>query len=330
MNFVIIEKARPHKYIRREGTPGKYEYFYQEPGVEKKQKEALIETAPPGMERIEKYREEARARLIEWQHGGIYSRKYSDEQILWEGYQWRKWAHSKQSGESGWNWAMWEEIQRFAKQKGFTYKEKLTKQEILDNPMIPDVDELLDGFGAIADEVTTNWRNRANRSQMWRFINSPEGKNWSITSRRELWGQVKAISEDDIRKNYPGLIGLRRANSWNEALNTEVEVYRGIPLYYTSAGPPEGGEKPYTGRKFVSYTVVPAMADKFARGYYHSYDAGEGKGIVVKRRIRFGDILGFVNNDGENEVLVKPPKKEEHIPLVGPERITYERRDKSR
>src|SRR4030042_1685328 len=429
MHYIVLEKARPHKYVRREGTKGSWTYFYKEPkgvwrpedikiapkgkafriyrgdaatvdpktgkllvfrwkegktlytsrptsfsvskkiaenfahgiaehygenyvpvlvtaltkklkvsgfwGLERevyplhgkskvKSIEILpkpngqeIETAPPGTERIDEYREQARARLIEWRLPGLSHGKYSDEQILWEGYQWRSWAHSKIHGKSGWDWAMWEEIQRFAKQKGFVYKDRLTKQDLLDNPVIPDTENILGKFSNIADDISTNWRNRANRNQMWNFIKSPEGQNWSITSKREIWGHVKAMKDEDIGKNYPGLIGLKNVNSWEEALNTEIDVYRGISLKEGEV------EKPYS-QYFISYTVVPAMADKFARGFYYSYDAGEGKGIVVKRRIKFGDILGFVNNDGENEVLVRPPKSGQHVILTGPDRITYE------
>lgn len=37
MNYVILEKARSHKYIRRLGMPGQYQYFYQEePGTRAK------------------------------------------------------------------------------------------------------------------------------------------------------------------------------------------------------------------------------------------------------------------------------------------------------
>ena len=35
MNYIILEKARSHKYIRREGMPGHYEYFYEEIPVQK-------------------------------------------------------------------------------------------------------------------------------------------------------------------------------------------------------------------------------------------------------------------------------------------------------
>jgi len=34
----IIEKARPHKYYKREGSPGNYKYYYTKEGYEKKKK----------------------------------------------------------------------------------------------------------------------------------------------------------------------------------------------------------------------------------------------------------------------------------------------------
>jgi len=260
-----------------------------------------IETAPEGLPEMERRREEAKRRLVEWQSGqdsfGYGNRPMSKEEIISDGYQWRHWAHSRTHGQNAWDWAMWEEIQKLAQKEGYQYKDKLTEQDLLDNPMIPDYEDVL-GKEIVTDEVTTGWRNYPDPRVMLKFINSLEGKAWKVRSLRQIWAMVKTISENDTMKTFPGLVGLRSAKNWEEALNTDIQVYRGIP---------EEKEKP-TERNFISYTTVPAVADKFARGYYYSYDKGEGTGIVVKRTIKFGEILGFVNNDAENEVLVKPPK----------------------
>ena len=42
MNHVIIQKARSHKYIKRLGAPGDYEYFYKQPGRAKAESKAIM------------------------------------------------------------------------------------------------------------------------------------------------------------------------------------------------------------------------------------------------------------------------------------------------
>ena len=41
MNHIIIQKARSHKYIRREGAPGSYEYFYKR-GFVKRESQVIV------------------------------------------------------------------------------------------------------------------------------------------------------------------------------------------------------------------------------------------------------------------------------------------------
>lgn len=264
-------------------------YYISKPRLEK-----IVDKAPIGLKDFEKRQKEAEQRIKEWK-SGKYLIPRSDEEIIMEGYQWRKWAHEK---NTPWDWAVWEEIQRLANLYGYKYKDKLTEKDILDNPFLPDVDKLL-GDELESDDVITDYRNRNNKHQLFKFIKSENGKRWRVRSLRDLWKQIKIMPKDKVLEFYPDFIKLKYAKSWDEAINIEVTVYRGI------LGKKEDAYK----APIISYTTCPKVAEKFARGYLYSYDKGSDAGIVVKRKSKFEDLLGYLNPDGENEVILPLPSE---------------------
>lgn len=255
--------------------------------------ESKIEEAPStvdGFDEIDKRRIEAADRLEEWKHSEL---PMSDEEIIKDGYKWRKWA---KLNNSAWDWAVWEEIQKLAQRHGYTFKEtQYTKDELLDDPLLPDVDEVLGGY-LDADDAVTNWRNNSRMKPMDTFIRSKRGGEWRIRSLRDLWKHVKTLPEDKAKEFYPGLMKLRKAKTWAEAMDTDIEVLRGEFR--------QGHND--NDRPFVSYTTSPYIAEKFSRGYYHSFDAGPNAGDIIKRTVKFGEALGYLNPDGENEILLRP------------------------
>ena len=148
----------------------------------KRRKGNGIEMAPEGTERIEKYREEAKNRIEEWQKEGI-----SDEKIIYDGYQWREWAHDR---NNGWDWAMWEQIQGLANKNGFEYKKELTNEDIFNNPKIS-VHLLGNKFNSAIDDATTNYRNSNNKVNMQKFLNTEAGNAFTKLSQRTLRGKQK-------------------------------------------------------------------------------------------------------------------------------------------
>lgn len=257
--------------------------------------ETTIEETPTTIkdyDELPQKRKEAIDRLEEWRHAKV---PMSDEEIIKEGYQWRKWAHLN---ENPWDWAVWEEIQKLAQKYGYTFKEtQYTREELLDDPLLPDVDDVLGGY-LDADDPVTNWRNTSRMKPMNTFIESRKGREWKDRSLRDLWKHIKTLPEDKAKEYYPGLLKLREAKSWDEAMNTEIEVLRGVFRQ---------GDKD-SDRPFVSYTTSPYIAEKFSRGYYHSFDAGPNAGNIIKRTVKFGEALGYLNPDGENEILLRPIK----------------------
>ena len=70
MNHVIIEKARPHKYLRRTGTEGHYEYFYQKP-KEGKTMKWWFSTGEKGMVKCPKCHKAVRKEEVIWERKGV-------------------------------------------------------------------------------------------------------------------------------------------------------------------------------------------------------------------------------------------------------------------
>jgi len=257
--------------------------------------ESSIEEAPATIKDFEGLplrRKEAIDRLEEWRNSSI---PMTDEEIIKDGYKWRKWAHLN---NDSWNWAVWEEIQKLAHQHGYTFRDtQYTRDELLDDPLLPDIDEVLGDY-LDADDAVTNWRNTSRMKPMETFMESRRGREWRVRSLRDLWKHVKTLPEDKAKEYYPGLMKLREAHNWDEAMDTEIEVLRGV---FRQGRVDED-------RPFVSYTTSPYIADKFSRGYYHSFDAGPNKGEIIKRTVKFGEALGYLNPDGENEILLRPIK----------------------
>ena len=280
-----------------------------------------IEMAPADIPDMEQNRIDAVKRIQEWRASGR-----SDADIARDGYKWRFWAHrdSISNRHIAWEWAMWEQIQGVAEKQGYKYKKVLTAKDVFDDP---DMDpenlayaydkRVRDKWARVdhyADEYGTNWRNDvSSRDSMDEWLNTEDGKAHSDYSIKQLWYNARKVGTDyvpggkgygasrhfDKYRPFAGLEELANAKNFEEAKNATVELYRGV----------EREEYATEDRRvpFISYTTSPEIAKLFAEGYAHSYNK-PGQGMVVKRRIKAKDMLAFINNDGELEVLVKPPK----------------------
>jgi hypothetical protein len=270
-----------------------------------------IELAPEGTKGIEQFRREAADRMIEFQKQG-----QTLEQIARDGYQWRNWAHNNKHEGSGWDWAMWEESQKIANKVDYEYKDVLTAQDILDDPLL-DADLLTmtseDYRQAtnIADTVITNRRNNNTQAELSKFLDTPQGELYKNYSLRTLWGDVvnngvKPVSPEfrgfgalrhfQTFNPYKGMGELLKASTFAEALNTPVTLYRGVTKY----------DDPSRLNLMNSYTTCPEVAKLFAEGYASSYN-DPNTGTVLERTVKFGDIAAYINPDGEFEVIL--PKK---------------------
>ena len=165
---------------------------------------ASINTVEEKQKFWEKICQEAKGRIYELKttnYGGI---PRTDEEMIYRGYQWREWALK---GKQPWDNAMWGEIKKIADQIGYKYKDILTAEDLLNNPLLPDIKDIF-GSSIESDNAITNWRNRGKKEPMWRFINSPQGKRWKIRSLRELWQKIRVLSQDKVEEFYPGFINL--------------------------------------------------------------------------------------------------------------------------
>jgi len=262
--------------------------------------------------RSDKYRQEAIDRIKEFRHNGM-----SDKDLVYEGYRWRYFAHRPNA--SGWDWAMWEEIQKVAKSMDFEYIKNITNDDVFNDPYI-DIMLLSKDYGRArdaADAVITDYRNVNNKTKLNTFLKSDEGKLFTELSQRQLWESVVRNNGEQIQQTgyeaahnrmkidpFPGMQDLLHAKTFEEAKNTLVTVYRGV--HY---------EKDIN-TQIKSYTSSPQIAKLFAEGYYESYNE-PGTGTVYTRNVRFGDILAYINPDGEYEIILhRPIKKEYHGKVI--------------
>ena len=297
--------------VRLKGGPGSG--FHGHKGRPGKQGGSLpddisnsIEYAPVGTERIEKYREEADQRISEWLSSGM-----SKLDIVRTGYRWRNFAHLH--GDYGWDWAMWEKMQELASEIGYEYKNPLTISDVLNDPtldssLLEDIDESYHKANVTADKIITSRRNVNNERELHTFLNSELGKLYRTMSLRKLWGEVVANNQSEISPEgsfgadrhfkkyfpYPGMLRLLEAKNFNDALNTEVTIYRGII---------EGVGDYVPNSKLVSFTTSKDIAKLFAEGFYHSYNK-PNTGRIIEKNIKFGDILAYINPDNEYEIIL--------------------------
>lgn len=277
----------------------------------------MIERAPKGLPRIKKYRKEAIARIAQWLRDGD-----TPEEIIRDGYKWRAWCRDTERGEKhgqawAWDWAVWEQIQLLAQKHGYEYKDNLTEEDIFNDPFLPEPTSVLcDGprqrayqrADYTADNQLTDYRNHNRARVLVKFLRSDDGLLWKRMVLRDLWRRVIRNQGKRIKgytlgatrhfKEYapfPGMQKLREATTWEEAMATEVTVYRGV--YGEDENP---GKNPV-----LSYTTSPQLARLFAEGYLHSSN-NPGKGRVFKRTVLFGDLLGFYDTDSEHEVFLGP------------------------
>lgn len=200
---------------------------------------------------------------------------------------------------------------------GYTYKDKLSAQEIFDNPRIDsDLLELADpiyrGIDDLADAIITDRRNRNIHSKLVSFLRSNKGKIFTRVSQRRLWVLVVKNGYRPVNtptfgatRHFPevnpflGMGGLLKARRFEEALSTEVAVYRGIE---------EGASPTWVGqREIESWTTCREVAVLFAEGYYN-HTIRPGSVTVLERKIKFGEILAFINPDDEYEIILRPEK----------------------
>jgi hypothetical protein len=267
----------------------------------------------------EKYEGEAKARVEEWVDGGKYGRKMEPEEICYEGYRLRA---SARNASDSWCWALWEAVQRFAASRGFSYKDDVTEEDVFADPAMPEPEGIIGDdkvrerwqvAAHTADSWLTDYRNSNNAKALLDFFGTESGGMWRRHCQRDLWnlargsgGETVSVGKrgfgaerhfDDYRPfAEPG--GLKGANTWEEALDAEFTVYRGVV---------KGDEAENARRKpVVSYTTSPEIARLFAEGYYHSYNV-PGQGKVYQRTCRLRDVLSYLNPDGELEVLLRPP-----------------------
>jgi hypothetical protein len=266
-----------------------------------------IQQAPDNVKGMEKSRKEAQDRIKQWKESGM-----TDEEILYDGYRWREFV--KRLPDSSWDWAVWEQIQQLAQEKGFEYKENLTEEDIFNDPKMP-MDDLEREIPK-ANEETTNYRNNNNKNKIISYLKTPEGEKYTKISQRKIWGLVSsnegkeiishksglgATSHFESYSPFKGMENLLKAKSFEEALNTNITVYRGITDNYVTVK-----------SNLTSYTTCPEIAKLFAEGYFHNYNS-PGTGKVITREVKLKDIKGFINNDGEYEVLLNIPKKEQIV-----------------
>jgi len=247
--------------------------------------------------------QDAADRIQEWIKSGD-----SVDSIVKNGYFWRE---SARNSNSSWDWAVWEETRKLADSVGYKYKDSLSDQEILDDPVF-ESRLLSDKYKTAlskADTAYTDYRNYNDKNKLYKFVNSDEGKLANEAELHELWGSVieqgnvlvkpsNLMAVHALRNKialYPGMQGLRNARTFQEALNTEVTLYRGEADYYGKASKISG--------KLTSYTTSPQIARLFAEGFYSSINM-PNTGTIVRRKVRFGDILAYINNDGEFEAIL--------------------------
>lgn len=234
----------------------------------------------------------------------------SDEQIIYDGYQWREWVQDR---GGGWDWAMWEQIQGLANKNGFEYKKELTSNDIFNDPKIP-MGLIGNKFQSQIDNSITSYRNNNNKTQMTKFLNTEAGQAFTKLSQRQLWGNViwdkneKVNPTSSLRqighyKPYSGLQDLKNAKSFEDALNTEVTLYRGVAKNYQ-----EGSIK----LQLTSFTTSATIAKVFAEGYLSSINI-PGTGKVITMKVPLKDIKGFINPDGEYEVLLRISKTKKSV-----------------
>jgi len=274
-----------------------------------------IEHAPVYMPDMDRRREEAIKRVKEWRDEG-----QPVESIIKDGYLWRKRAKTIDVAKHAraWDWAVWEQIQALAKEHGYEYKDTLTAEDVFNDPMLPDPERVLDDpqyqrAEDASDNPITAYRNTNKAHPLLKFLKSKDGVVWHGMSLRKLWcgaklaggrtfsrGSFGADRHFETFDPFPGMTGLLGAKTWEQALDTEVTVYRGVI-------DPKHGEN-LAGKPVVSYTTSPQIARLFAEGYFYNYNK-PGQGKVYERKVKFGDILGYLNPDGEYEILLTPPKR---------------------
>lgn len=244
-------------------------------------------------------------RIQEWKDSGM-----TEEEIIRNGYFWRKIA---QEYNQTWDWAVWNEIHNLAESRGYKYKDELTDEDILNDPLMDEELLLSDKYQRAmlsADTVYTNYRNYNDKDKLYRYINSKDGQLAREISLHKLWRSVvenggKLVTPSSLmavhalRKKialFPGMQKLRDAKTFQEALDTDIVVYRGKADFY--------GNRPTIG-KLISYTTSPQIARLFAEGFYASINK-PGTGAILKRTVKLRDIFAFINNDGEYEVVLPP------------------------
>lgn len=271
-----------------------------------------IEIAPEGLKDLDLRRKEAKDRIAEWLANG-----YSPEQIHFDGYKWRNWVHGKEAN-SGWSWAMWEQIQILSAKNNFVYKEKLEEQDFINKPNI-DIQKYFElinpdwiNIVGQANNIILKRRIHNTQSPLLNFLRTPEGILYKRYCQRILWGEATRNHGKKLTKTivgatsnciefspFDGMTSLFDIETFEDALDTEITVYRGV----------EFDEKPERVKKarIESWTTCPEVARLFAEGYYHSINI-PGQGKVFKRLITLREIMIYINLDGEYEVILKPQK----------------------
>lgn len=269
-------------------------------------KNKFIEFAPESVPDLQKYRGLAIEHIIELKSIGILykSRGFTDEEIAYDGYRWRE--HVRLNPTDGWDWAMWEQSQLIALSIGMTYKD-LSDKLFFDHPKFPHdllhfVNPIFREIEETADNsIIFDFKKHNVKTELIQFLQSENGKIYTKISQRHLWEEVVDRGSSPIDSDYYPLMGmssLLSCKNFDEALESEVTVYRGI----------EDGECPkYVKRAEIeSWTVSRKMATYFAEGYYNSCN-NPGTGTVLEKKIKFKEIMAFFKS--ELEIILKKDQK---------------------